>query len=609
MIGVAVRLLVATLLLGVLVRIFIFLELVQEPLVPRIDLLLAFPVGVYHDLWAFLLVSTPVGLTLLLLPRAARFVLFVVCAVILVITFAEMFFWWEFASRLNRLVFHYLLFPHEVLVFLEDQFYVSVFLIPALAVTYLVYRIVRGGSSLQLESRRVVLAGLGLAACGVLWVQPWEFSDSRRVNAMAGNGYLGVLRAAVTDERRWHGEYWHPDEVYADPQPAPPPVAPTMSASGIKHLVLIVEESFGGAVWRDPQLRERYLPEFSRLMRSGMYFSRLYATGSRTTRGLEAILNAYPPLPGIAVTQRPGFADLPSLPRALAENGFYNIFVYGGWPGFSNFSQYWQAIGYAEQTSRHDFPKATFETSWGVADEDLFARVRAEMSRLTAIQDRVFLTTLTVSHHRPFDFPADRVGFSASERRSEYALAYADWALGDFLDNAQADPWFAETLFVVVADHGPKIFGSGPIPVEGFRVPMVFYSPGNIDPVEVDHIGSTMSLAVTLLNLLGLQSSEALYGMDLLRHREGIAPVEHDYHVGLVTEAGLTVLHRKGAVSSWQFGPAGLTGTAVDLAAGARAAKLFAGAHDRFYGNSTPEQAYVGSQQPGDVLQGDRLAE
>ena len=140
---------------------------------------------------------------------------------------------------------------------------------------------------------------------------------------------------------------------------------------------------------------------------------------------MEALLHGYPPLPGIAVTQRDGFERLPSLPRHLADNGFATHFVYGGWPTFSNFSNYWQAIGFESVLSKYDFSDRWFETSWGVADEILFDRVLQVMDEATQSTERVFLYTLTVTHHRPFDFPAGRIEFSADERKREHAMAYA----------------------------------------------------------------------------------------------------------------------------------------------------------------------------------------
>lgn len=579
----ALRWAALVLLLGLLVRAVIAWELLALPELESVDVWQALLIGGYHDLFALALLSGPLALALLVNLRFARAVLFLLIALVLIVTFAEMFFWWEFENRLNRLVFHYLLFPREVVVFLEDQFYLSIYAVPAIAVIYGTYRFVAANFPLAMGQLAQSLMILVILACGgsVLMARPWEFSDSRRINQMASNGYLGVSHAATTDEAIWHGRYWRPETPVPDPGPAeraevPPPLA-------VKHVVMIIEESFAGEVWSRPELRAQYLPRLSALMGESVNFEQIYTTGSRTTRGLEALLNGFPPLPGIALSQREGFERLPSLPRALGNAGFYSAFVYGGWPDFSNFFDYWRALGYDELTSRHDFSSTGHETSWGVADEFLFARVREEMSRLSELHERVFVTTLTVSHHRPFDFPSGRIAFPAEDRRSEYALAYADWALGQFLEDAREDPWFRDTLFVVVADHGPRIKGDSPIPVEGFRVPLLFYSPAHLEPRSVNHLGSSMSVGVTLLELLGVPNDEGLYGNNLLHGTEGLVPVEHEYHVGLLTREGLTALHRGGALSGWRYEGERLVPSVADPQVGARAAKLFSDAHEWFY--------------------------
>ena len=97
-----------------------------------------------------------------------------------------------------------------------------------------------------------------------------------------------------------------------------------------------------------------------------------------------------------------------------------------------------------------------------------------------------------------------------------------------------------------------------------------------------------MSLGVTLLNLLGIDNAEGLFGNDLLQHPVGITPVEHNYHVGLVTDVGLTVLHRGGARSSWRHAEAGLVQADIDELAARRAALFFGGAHRWFYGSAEP---------------------
>ncbi|MCY4565661.1 MAG: LTA synthase family protein, partial [Gammaproteobacteria bacterium] len=273
----------------------------------------------------------------------------------------------------------------------------------------------------------------------------------------------------------------------------------------------------------------------------------------------------------------------PSLPRELGRAGFRTMFVYGGWPGFTSFHDYWRRIGYHEMLDRYDFDDRWFETSWGVADEILFDKVLQEMDRLAAGFDRVMLTTLTVSNHRPFDFPDGRIDYPSDERRREYVIAYADWALGEFFDEAERRPWFDETLFVVAVDHGPVHAGPALVPAQGYRVPLVFYSPGKLQPAVIEHQGSIMSLAVTLFELLGITPEESFYGRSLLRG-DGPVPVELHHEVGMLGRDRMTVLVRGGGLLGWRYDGEKLTPDEPGLAQAVEAEALFRGAHERLYG-------------------------
>ena len=100
--GFATRLLAVTLVLGFAIRMVIAGDIGEDPTASNGDIWLAFALGVYHDLWAFVLLLSPVAVALLVAPRIAPLVLFAMCVVLLVVSFAELFFWWEFAGRLNR---------------------------------------------------------------------------------------------------------------------------------------------------------------------------------------------------------------------------------------------------------------------------------------------------------------------------------------------------------------------------------------------------------------------------------------------------------------------------------------------------------------------------
>ena len=189
--------------------------------------------------------------------------------------------------------------------FLEDQFSLSAFVLPFLVVVWLVSRWL----SKPLPAVCGRLVGAGVALTGLLvaaLVEQPVVGYSRHLNQLASNGVVGVLTAVKVDPRNWTAPK-------AELRPPPARLVPTEHPVAA-HLVLIIEESFAGRNWTDPVLKARYLPRFSALEKQSVVFNNLYATGSRTTRGLEAILNGFPPLPGISTTERPGFARLPSLP-------------------------------------------------------------------------------------------------------------------------------------------------------------------------------------------------------------------------------------------------------------------------------------------------------
>ncbi len=516
-----------------------------------------FVAGLFNDSQVFVVLCGIVSLASLLWRRSLTGVYCLVVAVSLLVMVAEVFFWIEFESRLDRLLFHYLAYPIEVIVFLEDQFHLTVFAIPFLLVAAgLIW--LTGLPDEDDVSQGVRWGIVGVSVGILVFGQPWlpgKGAQYKVAGQFASTGYLGVLADARygEDEVTW---------LFDETRPFPPGRVNRVSSAdhntlraqlrNKKHVMLIVEESFAGPVWEQMDQRRKYLPNFVELEQRSVTFDNVFATGSRTTRGLEAILNGFPPLPGISTTERKGFERLPSIARAMTDGGFHPVFLYGGWPGFTNFSNYWKGIGYQKVWSREDF-EGEFETSWGVSDEALFARILQEMALLTQKHSRVFLSTLTVSHHRPYDFPDGVVTWSAHERKSSHAMAYADQALGDFLRNAREEPWFTDTVFIVVADHGMHPRGDTLIPAYSYRVPLLIHAEG-LTPGRLDGLGSTMSLPSTLVDMFAIETSETFFGESLLCNCDTVVPLEYGYHVGLLDRYGLNVISRDGDPRRWVTG-------------------------------------------------------
>src|SRR4029077_17958184 len=113
-----------------------------------------------------------------------------------------------------------------------------------------------------------------------------------------------------------------------------------------------------------------------------------------------------------------------------------------------------------------------------------------------------FTHVMTTSNHRPFTYPDGRIDIRSPGGR-EGGVKYTDWAIGKFIDDAKSKPWFDETLFVIVADHCASVAGKTRLPVEHYRVPVIFYAPKLVTPGgEFTATMSQIDLPPTILDVL-----------------------------------------------------------------------------------------------------------
>src|SRR4029077_268162 len=159
----------------------------------------------------------------------------------------------------------------------------------------------------------------------------------------------------------------------------------------------------------------------------------------------------------------------------------------------------------------------TFENIWGVADEDLFRLTIGELDKRWAAHKPFYAHVMTVSNHRPFAYPAGRIDIPPGTR--EGAVKYTDFAIGQFIDRASERPWFAHTLFAIVADHTHKGRGRTELPPENYHIPLIVYSPGQVKPGRVDAVSSQIDVGPTLLGLLGFSYRSRFFGHDILEDK------------------------------------------------------------------------------------------
>jgi len=279
------------------------------------------------------------------------------------------------------------------------------------------------------------------------------------------------------------------------------------------NLVIILEESLG-AEFVGSLGGKNLTPELDKLADEGIWFEQLYATGTRSVRGIEAVISGLPPTSKRSVVKlaetRKNFFTIAGL---LQDQGYQTSFLYGGEAQFDNMRRFFMDNGFQAVVDQNDYENPQFRGSWGVSDEDLFQRAHQYFS---AKGDQPFFSLVfTSSNHKPFDIPAGKVSKEPGpESGRDTAVKYADYALGRFFEQARSSDYFDNTVFLVVPDHNSRVKGAQLIPIERFHIPGVILG-GTIEPRRIPGISSQVDLLPTLLSLIGVTGRIPAIGYDL----------------------------------------------------------------------------------------------
>lgn len=300
---------------------------------------------------------------------------------------------------------------------------------------------------------------------------------------------------------------------------------PSPAGKPPRNVVFIVMESFSGELVGALGHHLDVTPEFDKLTAEGVLFERFFSNGTHTHQGMFATIACFPNLPGFEyLMQQPeGAHQFSGLGNLLSARGFDNLYVYNGIFSWDNQNGFFRNQGFTRFIGRDDYVNPTFyDATWGVSDLDMFTRAAAELAAMPT--DKPFFAVLqSLSNHTPYHLP-DPLPFAPITDQGELnerltAMKYSDWALGQFFAMARRAPYFDETLFVVVGDHGIGMADQiTDIDLGRFHVPALLIGPGLRARVgaRVATVGSQVDLVPTAVSLLGAPVVHQCWGRDLL---------------------------------------------------------------------------------------------
>lgn len=329
------------------------------------------------------------------------------------------------------------------------------------------------------------------------------------------------------------------------------------------NLVIVLEESLGaGFVQRLGGVP--ITPTLSGLADQGIWFEQLYATGTRSVRGIEAVIASFPPTPALSVVKLDkSQRDFATLASVLDRAGYRNEFVYGGESHFDSMRRFFLGNGFHHVFDRADFAAPRFVGSWGASDEDLFDKAHERILALHAAGQPFFVLAFTSSNHAPFEFPDGRIELYEQPKQTIHnAIKYADHALGGFLERARVSRYWEDTLLLIVADHDTRVYGDELVPVDKFHIPGVILG-ADTQPRSIGATVSQIDLAPTLLSLMGIDSEHPFSGRDLTRTLAEFgntlplpaprAMMQFDQNFAWLQDDRVTVLLPDGAVRQFDY--------------------------------------------------------
>ncbi len=456
----------------------------------------------------------------------------------------------QYDVRPNRLFVEYLKYPKEVLSTLWFGFRwpLVVGLVATLALTWLMRRIFRAGKCSLIRWSAFKTLGLWCLALVLLFAGIRSTTDHRpanpaifaitsdsMVNSLVISSAYSVLYALYNLKHEAHSSEiygklptnqmlqqsldWPWLQSYSFTNPEYPTAhwqqAMVKRAKPL-NLVIVLQESLG-ATFVKSLGGVAVTPELEKLKQQGIWFENLYATGTRSVRGIEAVVAGFPPTPAQSTVKLSGSQQhFTTLASILKNQGYRTQFIYGGEAHFDNMRSFFTGNGVEQIVDQSQMLNPVFTGSWGASDEDLFATAHQQLTALHQ-QDKPFFSLIfTSSNHEPFEFPDGRIRLNEEPKaRVNNAVKYADWAMGQFFEKAKQSDYWQDTLFLIVADHDNRVYGDNLIPVEKFHIPALILG-ADTKPELLKPLASQIDLAPTLLSMMGVSSCHTMTGRDFM---------------------------------------------------------------------------------------------
>ncbi|WP_341748779.1 sulfatase-like hydrolase/transferase [Candidatus Tisiphia endosymbiont of Sialis lutaria] len=492
---------------------------------------------------------------------------FCTIALLIFITIAEIIFWDEFGVRFNFIAVDYLIYTNEIIGTVKESLpYIEILLaiiVIALLINFYLRKYIINQASTIINSKKYILCTIMLFFFSLLAFYFYnpnkiDINSNKYAIELAENGHYQFFSAFFNNSLDYNSFYPVIDkkraldivrnslskneELYSDDSTIARYIKANSSNNKKYNIIFITVESLSSEFMGKFGNQQNITPNLDRLAEQSIFFTNLYAVGTRTVRGLEAITLSVPPTPGSSIIRRPENQSLFNIATIFRNQGYVTNFLFGGYSYFDNLQNYFHGNGYnIIDRGNLKSNEISFANIWGVADEDILIKA-LELADQNYHQGKAFFSLImTTSNHRPYTFTEGRIDLLSGSGRNA-AVKYTDYAIGRFLELAKTHPWFDNTIFVITADHCASSAGKTDLPINKYHIPLLIYAPNILKPQIVDNLSSQIDIAPTILGLLNFSYNSKFFGQDILNTPANRAFISTYQLLGFMKDNHLIIL-------------------------------------------------------------------
>jgi phosphoglycerol transferase MdoB-like AlkP superfamily enzyme len=259
-----------------------------------------------------------------------------------------------------------------------------------------------------------------------------------------------------------------------------------------------------------------YTPFVDSLANHSLIYTNAYANGWKSIHGVSSVIAGIPSFQDAFTSSPYPKQRIESLVSILKSEGYDTSFFHGGFNGSMGFLGFGNILGYDHYYGKTEYNNdADFDGVWGIWDEPYFQFMKRTLDK----KQQPFMATLfSLTSHEPYKVPEKYKGkFPKGTIDIDESIGYTDFALKRFFNEAKKQPWYNNTIFVLVADHGNTVaYDEYLKEFNRHTIPILFFSPNGKYVGENKDFAQQIDIYPTILDMIGYQKPFRSFGRSLI---------------------------------------------------------------------------------------------